>query len=60
MWQEQTGDLHLATGILLYAWWNVQKERNRRIFQSSQQSKFLITCAAKEEIEHAMHPFQPP
>jgi hypothetical protein len=55
--------LRLAMGILLYAWWNIWKEWNRRIFQSAQQSEFLVACAAKEEIEQyrrAMQFFQPP
>jgi hypothetical protein len=57
------GDICLATGILLYSWWNVSKERNRRIFQSMQQSEFLIACAAKEKIDQfgcAMQVFHPP
>jgi hypothetical protein len=47
------GYLRLATGILLYAWWNFWKEWNRRIFQSMHQSEFLVACAAKEEIEQS-------
>jgi hypothetical protein len=57
------GDVRLVTGILLYAWWSIWKERNMRIFQSKQQSEFMVACAAKGEIDQfrrATQVFQPP
>jgi hypothetical protein len=56
-------DIRLASGILLYARWNVWKERNKRIFHSTQRSEFQVACAAKEDIVlycAAIRDFQPP
>jgi hypothetical protein len=52
----------LATRILLYSWWNVWKERNMCIFESTQHSEFLVVCAVKEDAEmflRAMREFWP-
>jgi hypothetical protein len=57
-----TGDLQLPTGILLYVWWNVWKEQNRRIFDSTQRSEFQVANAAKEEVDlyrRTIHDFHP-
>jgi hypothetical protein len=54
---------HLATRILLYSWWNVWKERNRHIFESTQRSEFQVACAVKEDAEMflvVMREFRPP
>jgi hypothetical protein len=40
-----------TTGILLYCWWNVWKERNRCVFKSIQKSAFQLALFAKEEID---------
>jgi hypothetical protein len=46
----QPANVRLATEILLYSWRNVWKERNRRVFDSTQRSVFLVACAVKEEV----------
>jgi hypothetical protein len=58
-----TSDIRLATGIHLYTWWNVWKERSKCIFDSSMRSEFQVVCAAKEEIasfRRDMQDFRPP
>jgi hypothetical protein len=40
-----------STGILLYCWWNIWKERNRRVFDSIQRNVLQVVLAAKKEIE---------
>jgi hypothetical protein len=57
-----TGDLQLAIVILLYVWWNVWKEQNRWIFDSTQRSEFQVANAAKEEVDlyrRTIHDFHP-
>jgi hypothetical protein len=59
----QPANVRLATEILLYLWWNVWKERNRRVFDSTQRSVFRVACAVKEEVEmflRAVREFMPP
>jgi hypothetical protein len=56
-------NVRLATGILLYSWCNVWKERNRRIFESTQRLEFQVAYAVKEDAEmflRAMCEFRPP
>jgi hypothetical protein len=45
--QDQRG----ATGIILYCWWNVWKERNRRVFKSDHKIAYQVALLAKEEID---------
>jgi hypothetical protein len=37
--------------ILLYMWWNVWKECNRRVFESTQKSELQVVALAKEDID---------
>jgi hypothetical protein len=56
-------NVRLATGIVLYSWWNVWKERNMGIFESTQCSEFQVAYAVKEDAEmflRAMREFRPP
>jgi hypothetical protein len=56
-------NVRLATRILLYSWWNVWKERNMRIFESTQCLEFHVADAVKEDAEmflRAMREFRPP
>jgi hypothetical protein len=46
-----TGDGRKVAGILLYCWWNVWKEHNKRIFDAVQNSDFQVACATKDDIE---------
>jgi hypothetical protein len=51
------------TEILLYSWWNVWKERNRQVFDSTRHSVIHVDCAVKEEVKmflRAMREFRPP
>jgi hypothetical protein len=43
-----TANCKEATRVLLYHWWNVWKERNKRVFQAEQQNEFQVATAAKE------------
>ena len=38
-------------GIMVYFWWNVWKERNRRIFQNKSLQPRQVALLCKEEIE---------
>jgi hypothetical protein len=41
----------VSTGILLYCWWNIWKERNRMVFDSIQRNELQVALSTKEEIE---------
>lgn len=43
-------DRRFLTGVILYSWWNIWKERNRRIFQGKEEEWEQVTFRAKEEI----------
>lgn len=38
-------------GAILYTWWNIWKERNRRIFQGLERDELHVAMLAKEEID---------
>jgi len=38
-------------GIMIYFWWNVWKERNRRIFQNKSLQPRQVALLCKEEVE---------
>jgi hypothetical protein len=38
-------------GILLYFWWNIWKECNRRAFDGVQRSEFYVAISSKEELD---------
>lgn len=38
-------------GAILYVWWNVWKERNRRIFQGQEKNALHVAMLTKEEID---------
>jgi hypothetical protein len=45
---------------MLYYWWNVWKERNKRIFDSVQRNEFQVALTAKEDIELSISAFRRP
>jgi hypothetical protein len=40
-----------TTGIILYFWWNIWKEHNRRVFEKVRKSAFQVALLAKEKID---------
>jgi hypothetical protein len=52
------GDSRKVAG-LLYCWWNVWKELNKRIFDAMQNSELHVACAAKDDIGPVCLGFQP-
>jgi hypothetical protein len=51
-------NLKRATGVLLYCWWNMWKERNKRIFDSVHKNTLQVAYSAKEEIDLYFRAFQ--
>jgi hypothetical protein len=49
-----------ASAVLLYYWWNVWKERSKRIFDSVQPNEFQVAISAKEDIELSISAFRRP
>jgi hypothetical protein len=47
-----------ATGILLYHWWNVWKERNKTVFDAVQHNEFQVATSAKEEVDLCISAFR--
>jgi hypothetical protein len=45
-------DRRKVAGILLYCWWNMWKERNRRVFDNVKQNEFQVASTAKEDIDN--------
>ncbi|TVU27989.1 hypothetical protein EJB05_19495, partial [Eragrostis curvula] len=41
----------IFTGAILYTWWNLWKERNRRVFEGKSHTVTHVAQLAKEEIE---------
>jgi hypothetical protein len=41
----------MAAGILLYSWWNVWKEKNKRVFKEVQRSELHVAMATKDDID---------
>jgi hypothetical protein len=41
----------MAAGILLYSWWNVWKEKNKRVFKEVQRSELQVAMATKDDID---------
>jgi hypothetical protein len=44
-------DTRKVAGILLYFWWNVWKEQNRRVFENVQQNEFQVASMTNEDVE---------
>uniref|UniRef100_A0A0A9BGB8 Reverse transcriptase zinc-binding domain-containing protein n=1 Tax=Arundo donax TaxID=35708 RepID=A0A0A9BGB8_ARUDO len=47
-------------GVILYVWWNVWKERNRRIFEGQSMQAIQVAERTKEELQLFRMATQPP
>jgi hypothetical protein len=53
-------NLRRSTDVLLYCWWNIWKEMNRRVFDSKEKNELQVAISVKEEIELYLKSFSGP
>jgi len=44
-------------GVVIYTFWNIQKERNRRIFNNEAETMLQVAARIKEDIEQRKRAF---
>ena len=61
-WEEATAKVPKTerrrfNGLVIYTFWNLRKERNRRIFKNKMETVLQVAARIKEDIEQRMRAF---
>jgi hypothetical protein len=61
-WEEATAKVPKTerrrfNGLVIYTFWNLWKERNRRIFNNKMETVLQVAARIKEDIEQRMRAF---